>query len=266
MGDAEVSSRVPTIHYEVEHGLAWMTFDNPGTLNALTTSMFDGDLPRICAEVARDDAVRALIMTGAGNGFCSGADRQERFAVLTALPVPDIGRPLGGFVLHVAELDKPVIAAINGAAAGGGLALALVADVRIAARGAVLAAAYARSGLVPDGGMSYTLPRLIGPDRALRFLLEARKIEASEAAAIGLVDEVVEPNALRARAAEVAEAMTFADPVVVRHTKRLTIGTSLDELRHSIAQESVRQWERIRDPDFQLGNREGPARSTDRRT
>jgi 2-(1,2-epoxy-1,2-dihydrophenyl)acetyl-CoA isomerase len=219
--------------------------------------MLDVDLPTLCAQANTSDGVRAVVLTGAGSGFCSGADLQERFAVLTAPQKPDIGRPLGAFVMSVASIWKPVVAAINGAAAGGGLALALVADVRIASRDAIFAAAYARGGLVPDAGMTYTLPRLIGPDNALRFLLEGRKLAAEEAAAIGLIDEVVEPNELSARAQEVALALSGAEAEVISETKRLMTRVMLQELMEHIEHESVAQWARIRNPSRNAG-RVGP--------
>jgi 2-(1,2-epoxy-1,2-dihydrophenyl)acetyl-CoA isomerase len=243
----------PAIHYRVDGGVAWLTFDNPGKLNALTSAMLDVDLPGLCAQASNSDIVTAVVLTGAGSGFCSGADLQERFAVLTAPQKPDIGRPLGGFVMSVASMSKPVVAAINGAAAGGGLALALVADVRIASRDAIFAAAYARGGLVPDAGMTYTLPRLIGRDQALRFLLEGQKLDAEEAAAIGLIDEIVESGDLSARAQEVALALSGAEPEVVAETKRLMSRVMLEELMEHIEHESVAQWARIRHPSRSSG-------------
>jgi 2-(1,2-epoxy-1,2-dihydrophenyl)acetyl-CoA isomerase len=159
--------------------------------------------------------------------------------------------------MSVASISKPVVAAINGAAAGGGLALALVADVRIASRDAIFAAAYARGGLVPDAGMTYTLPRLIGRDKALRFLLEGRKVAADEAAAIGLIDEVVEPNELSTRAQEIALAFSGPEAEVISETKRLMTRVMLQELMEHIKHESVAQWARIRNPS-RSADRVGP--------
>ena len=153
-------------------------------------------------EAAAED-VRAVVITGAGKGFCAGQDLGE-FRGLEH----DVGEHLEATyhpnVRAIRALEKPVIAAVNGAAAGAGLSLACVCDYRIAADNAAFVPGFIGIGLVPDSGGSYFLARLLGPSRAFAWMSSNRKLTAAEAHAWGLVDEVVEADALAARAAELA--------------------------------------------------------------
>jgi enoyl-CoA hydratase/carnithine racemase len=175
---------------EIEQGVALLTLNRPDRLNAWTNAMHREyfDLLDDCA--ARDD-VRAIVVTGAGKGFCAGADMGD----LQTLGSGDVDyaehRPDPRPHFHARTIPKPVIAAVNGACAGLGLVHALMCDLRFAAADAKFTTAFARRGLVAEHGISWLLPRLVGPSRALDLLMSARVVLGEEAAAMGLVDRAV---------------------------------------------------------------------------
>lgn len=174
---------------------------------------------------------------------------------------------VGRFLLAMRfETDKPVVAGINGAAVGAGLSLAMAADIRIAADSARLHPGYLRAGASPDGGLTWSLPTLIGHEAALRFLLESRFVDADEAFRLGLVSEVVPADRLEARLLEFCDTVAAQAPLAVRRTKRLVARTPFvtdidarmtDEVRNALAglqsedgQEAVRAMTEKRAPDF----------------
>src|SRR5438874_171991 len=170
-------------------------------------------------EAASED-VRAVVVTGAGKGFCAGQDLNE---------FRDVGGNIGGHleatyhpnVRAIRALEKPVIAAVNGAAAGAGLSLACACDIRIAADSAAFVPGFIGIGLVPDSGGTYFIHRLLGAPRAFEWMTTNRKLTAAEAHAWGLVSEVVESDGLAARAAELAGAYAAAPTRAIGMTKRL---------------------------------------------
>jgi len=181
---------------DVQDGVAVLTFNRPDRLNAWTPELQTRyfDLLEECAE--RED-VRAIILTGAGRGFCAGADMQR----LQSLSDGEADKANGASsdlapdhrpVTYALGIPKPVIAAINGACAGLGLVHAVMCDLRIAAAGAKLTTAFVRRGLVAEHGLSWMLPRLVGPARALDLLLSGRVVLGSEAAELGLVNQAVQ--------------------------------------------------------------------------
>src|SRR5215467_10293591 len=173
-------------------GVHTITLNRPDRLNAVDPELADA-LPRAIEAVATDDAVRVVLITGAGRGFCSGLD------LSTPPRLPDATRAerldpfawVGRWVLSLARCEKPVIAAVNGAAAGAGFGLALAADIRLVAAGARMTAGYVRRGLSPDAGVSYFLPRVVGLSRATEILLTGRDVDAAEAERIGLAAAVL---------------------------------------------------------------------------
>ena len=193
---------------ELEHPLlytragavATLTLNRPDKLNAIDEALHAA-LGDAIADAA-DSAIRAVVITGAGRGFCVGQD-------LADLPV---GLDVGEFVRRtynrniraLRTLEKPLISAVNGAAAGAGVSLAMAADVRLAATTARFVPAFINIALVPDSGASYFLSRILGPARALEWLASGRTLEAEEALRWGMVSEVVEPDALADRAAALA--------------------------------------------------------------
>ena len=193
--------------YEAAGGVAVIRLNRPEALNAFTPAMGRG-LRRAVAAAVADDAARVIVLTGAGRGFCAGADMKllqsiapgqgaTRPADDDAAPLagalsalgPDLSAHYGGRFGYLLQARKPVIAAINGPAAGLGFVLALYADLRFAARDAKLTTSFAQRGLIAEHGVSWLLPRLVGPAHALDLLLSARKIGAEEAERIGLVNK-----------------------------------------------------------------------------
>lgn len=237
------SSLRPSIDLAVADGLARVTLNNPDKLNALTPPMLDEDLPEICERIERDDTIRAVVLTGAGRGFCSGADREGHLTELALRGPTALPRPLGGFVLPLARLSKPIVAAVNGTTAGGGLALALVCDLRICTSDADFVAAYGPAGLVPDGGLTFLLPRVMGPSAAIEFVLANTHLTGQQAEAAGLVDAVVPSgHGLLDRAEARARALSVAALPVIRRTKRLLTAGTLEQLEEHVQRESEQQW------------------------
>lgn len=197
--------------YEVRDRVAVLTLNRPDKLNAWTGAM-EKSLKRAIASAVDDDEVRAIVVTGAGRGFCAGADmgilqgikadqpqerefakaaREESFNFAGGLG-PEVGVHYGGRFGYLMQVKKPIIAAINGPAAGLGLVFALYADMRFAGSDAKFTTAFASRGLIAEHGISWLLPRLVGPAHALDLLLSARKVTAAEAERIGLVNKVFE--------------------------------------------------------------------------
>jgi enoyl-CoA hydratase/carnithine racemase len=186
------------IGYEVADGVLTVTLLNPQRRNALGQVM-EGELRDALEAGDRDPAVQAIVLTGSGDSFCVGADMAllEQLGDEIPLPEPpaavdltDFDANYGRRFSYLLRIGTPMIAAINGAIAGVGLSIALYCDMRFMVRGAKLSTSFARRGLVAEHGTSWLLPRLIGPMNALDLLLTARKIDADEAAALGLVRSV----------------------------------------------------------------------------
>lgn len=203
-----------TILYEVDGPVATITLNRPDKLNAYTAIM-GAELTDAFTRVDQDDAVRVAIVTGAGRGFCAGADISgganafdDKAEGSVAFSAPGQARAQGGgFVGAIFNCRKPSIAAVNGAAVGVGATLTLPMDIRICAAGARYGFVFARRGLVPEAGSAWFLPKLVGLPQALRWCLEGSLVSADEARAAGLVSEVVEPERLLARAREIALAI-----------------------------------------------------------
>jgi enoyl-CoA hydratase/carnithine racemase len=211
------------IRFERVGGIAVATLDRGERRNALTSEMF-GEIARICEMVDADDSIRALIITGAGAGFCAGLDLDEA-EKLPSTPLPEMLRAQEQYarcISIVRTISTPVIAAVNGAAAGAGFSLALAADVRVASTAARFNAAFVRIGLSGgDCGSSWLLPRIVGLGVASEILLTGRFVEADEALRIGLVNRVVDPDDLLPAATEIARQIETNSPFAVRLTKKI---------------------------------------------
>ncbi|GHF57952.1 2-(1,2-epoxy-1,2-dihydrophenyl)acetyl-CoA isomerase [Streptomyces mashuensis] len=232
--DAATPSR-PTdswILHATDNGVAWITLNRPRVLNALAPDQRDS-LISLFSRASADHAVRAVVLTGAGKGFCAGADLRTAPAsqAVAARPPGEVARliKLGAQRLISAVLDceKPVIAAVNGVAAGLGAHLAWACDLVLAAESARFTEVFVRRGLVPDGGGTYLLPRLVGPRRAKELMFFGDALGAAEAERFGLVNRVVPdeelPTAARAWAQRLANGPTQA----LSLTKQL-VNASLD--------------------------------------
>lgn len=185
----------PVVEMEIQDGVALLTLNRPERLNAWTHEMEDLYFD-LLGECGGDERVRAIVVTGAGRGFCAGADMDDLQTLGDGGPSEDLvareRRPQS--TPHT--ICKPIIAAINGPCAGIGLVQALMCDLRFAAEGAKMTTAFARRGLIAEHGISWILPRLVGPARALDLLFSGRVFFAEEALALGLVNRVRAPGEL----------------------------------------------------------------------
>jgi enoyl-CoA hydratase/carnithine racemase len=199
------------------------TINRPDAMNSMTSTMF-AELEQLADAVGGDDAVRVLIITGAGQkAFCAGYDlaAADTLPALGALGMLALQELAARSIAAIRSVRVPVIAAVNGAAAGGGLALALAADIRLASPRATFNCAMVRIGLhAGDLGISWTLPRLIGPARAAELSYTGRRVDAEEAERIGLVNRVVPAQALLAEARTLADAIAANSPGGVQLSKR----------------------------------------------
>jgi 2-(1,2-epoxy-1,2-dihydrophenyl)acetyl-CoA isomerase len=231
-------------------GVLTITLNRPDVLNAFNAAMHAALAAAL--KDARDAGVRAVVLTGAGRGFCVGQDLTE----FREAP-GDIGERLRASyhpnVLAIRALEKPVIAAVNGAAAGAGLSFACACDIRIASDAASFVPAFVNIGLVPDSGGSFFIARLLGPARAFEWMTSGRKLTAAEAHAWGLVSEVVEADALSARAAETASTLAAMPTRGIGMTKRLFDHALTSRLDEQLEWEAQLQSAATQTDDFREG-------------
>jgi len=238
-----------------EDGIALLTLNRPDRLNAWTHGMQVAlfDLLQTCAE---DERVRVIVITGAGRGFCPGADMDDLShlssdsGAVEARASRTDTRP----ITFAMSIPKPVIAAINGACAGLGLAFALTCDLRFCAQNAKLTAAFSRRGLIAEHGTSWILPRLVGPARALDLLISARVIRGSEAADLGLVNRAVEDERLLEvvleYARDLAENVSPASMATIKRQVYEALSLPLDD---ALAEANRLMLESFSKPDFAEG-------------
>jgi 2-(1,2-epoxy-1,2-dihydrophenyl)acetyl-CoA isomerase len=226
-----------------------ITLNRPEVMNAFNGALHAGLSDAL--KEARDTAVRAVVITGAGRGFCAGQDLTE------FQEMPDIGSSLRATyhpnVLAIRALEKPVIAAVNGACAGAGLSLACACDIRIAADNAVFVPGFIGIGLVPDSGGTYFIHRLLGAPRAFEWMSSNRRLTAAEAHAWGLVSEVIEADAFAARAAEAAAEWAARPTRAVGGTKRLFDHADIATLEEQLEMEAQLQAAAATSDDFREG-------------
>jgi 2-(1,2-epoxy-1,2-dihydrophenyl)acetyl-CoA isomerase len=234
----------------LDEGVLTITLNRPDVLNALNAATHAGLAGAL--KEARDPEVRAVVLTGAGRGFCVGQDLAE-----FREGAGDVGARLRSTyhpnVLAIRALEKPVLAAVNGPAAGAGLSLAFACDVRIAADSASFVPAFIGIGLVPDSGATFFTERLLGGARAFEWLTSNRKLSAAEALDWGLVTEVVEADRLAERAAEAARVYASAPTRGVGMTKRLLDHAASATLEEQLEREAQLQLAATRTDDFREG-------------
>ncbi|MFL6066676.1 MAG: enoyl-CoA hydratase-related protein [Gaiellaceae bacterium] len=227
-----------------------ITLNRPDVLNAFNGAMHKA--LNAALKEARDDEVRAVVVTGAGRGFCVGQDLTEfRDAA------GDIGDRLRSTyhpnILAIRALEKPVIAAVNGAAAGAGMSFACACDIRVASDAAVFVPAFVNIGLVPDSGGTFFVTRLLGYERAFEWLCSGRRLSAAEAHAWGVVSEVVEAEALPTRAAELAAQLAALPTKAIGMTKRLLDRAGGSTLGEQLEWEAQLQAAATQSEDFREG-------------
>lgn len=230
--------------FEVEDGVATITFDRPERLNALTFDVY-ADLRDLLAELPHRDDVRAVVITGTGRGFCSGGDVQEIIGALQEMGTKELlefTRMTGSVVQRIRECPQPIVAGVNGVAAGAGAVIALAADLRVLARSARLAFLFIRVGLAgADMGAAYLLPRLVGLGRAAELLLLGGDVTAERAEGLGLAYRVVDDEALAGEAKALARRLAEG-PTLAHTTTKLLLSREQDlDLAGSLELEAMAQ-------------------------
>jgi 2-(1,2-epoxy-1,2-dihydrophenyl)acetyl-CoA isomerase len=214
-----------TIDYSSAAGIARLTLNRPQRLNSFNTRMHE-EVRDALARVGADAAVRVLILTGAGRAFCAGQDLGER-TVAPGGAAMDLGESIERYykplILTLRQLELPVIAAVNGVAAGAGANIALACDLVLAARSASFMQAFVHRALVPDSGGTWLLPRLVGPARAMGLALLGEKLPAAQAAAWGLIWRCLEDEDLATEVTALAERLAAAPTRALARTKRLLV-------------------------------------------
>ena len=212
-----------TLLYEVSDGVATVTLNRPEVLNAFSTPM-QRELAAVILRLAGDDAVRAVVLTGAGRAFCAGGDIGEMEGAADPTPLASrnkLQRMLTSVLMPLVRLEKPVIAAVNGVAVGAGMNLALAADITVVAEHARFSQAFVKVGLVPDTGGLYLLTRLIGLNRAKELCFTGRMLDAREALHMGLVNQVAPAAELMPRALALARELASGATAAIGLTKSL---------------------------------------------
>jgi len=242
-----------TFRYEEDAGVATITLDRPDRLNALTFDVY-AELRDLFATLTGHDPVKVVVITGAGRGFCSGGDVEDIIGELLNREMPrllEFTRMTGALIRNIRALPKPVVAAINGVAAGAGAVIALAADFRIAVPHASLAFLFTRVGLAgSDMGAAYLLPRVVGLARATELLFLGDRISADEALKIGLVNSVVAPDVLMQEARKLALRLSSGPAFALGMTKTL-LHQELDaDFAAAIEAEAQGQAICMQTPDF----------------
>ncbi|MEX0942235.1 MAG: enoyl-CoA hydratase-related protein [Pseudomonadales bacterium] len=212
------------LRYDVNDHIATVTLNRPEKLNAINGELREA-LGEVCTAIYEDDEVRAVIFTGEGRGFCSGADvtgpRPEATNALSQNErLDDLGW-VGRLATGIYEIGVPTIAVINGVAAGAGMSLSLACDLRVGSDQSRFKTVFAERGLSPDSGMSYFLPRLIGYGRAADLIFSSRNVGGQEAYRLGLLDRYVDADEAMACARELASQMAALPPMAIRSGKRV---------------------------------------------
>ncbi|HVY49098.1 MAG TPA: enoyl-CoA hydratase-related protein [Minicystis sp.] len=251
---------------ERDGGVAIFTLNRPASKNALNPALTIAFSNAVRA-AAGDDAVRAIVVTGAGGAFCAGADLKaammEGFNAFEHLD--QAIEQVHAMIRAVVDAPKPVVAAVDGAAVGFGCDLALACDLRVLSSEAYLQEKFVKIGLMPDGGGTFWLPRLVGVGRAMEFILTGEAIRAEQALALGVANRVVSPSALRGAALEIAHQLAKGPPIAYAEIKRAVragLGGTIDDalanekagqmrcLKSNDCMEGVMAWMQKREPNF----------------
>lgn len=225
-------------------GVAVLTLDRPDTLNSLTFAIY-GQLEQLFLELENDDTVKAVVLTGAGKGFCSGGNVEEIIGPLLEAELHetlDFTRMTGAVVRNMCRLSKPIVAAVNGTAAGAGAVLALACDLRILSERAKFAFLFCKVGLTgADMGAAWLLPKIVGTGRAFELLLLGDKIDAHECHRIGLANRVVAPEQVLDDAIAIAHRLATGPTLAHAMTKKLLWNEWPMDLESAIEQEAQAQ-------------------------
>jgi 2-(1,2-epoxy-1,2-dihydrophenyl)acetyl-CoA isomerase len=233
----------PVLLEKVEQGIALLAMNRPDKLNALNNELVTA-LNHSLEKIAKDDSVRVVVLTGAGRAFCAGGDLavigKGREARDTKQLEPILRAGMGA-VLRMRTMPQPVIAAVNGAAAGAGMNVALAADIRIAADDAWFGQNFAKVGLFPDYGGTYFLPQLVGPSKAAELFYTGDMIDVATALRLGLVNRVVAATKLEEEARAFAAKLAAGPPLAIRAVKQTLFGAEKEALKRALEAEVVQQ-------------------------
>lgn len=212
------------LRYEIADGVATITLHRPDVLNAFDRALKD-ELLAALKQAARDRDVRVIVITGEGRAFSAGQDLKERLPAgeeaVRATPLDEELRArYNPIVVAIRAMEKPVIAAVNGVAAGAGMSIALACDIRVASESASFIEVFGRVGLIPDTGSTWFLPRLVGPAKALELIWTTDPVDASTALSLGLVNRVVPADQLMAETRALAVRLASAAPLALALAKR----------------------------------------------
>jgi 2-(1,2-epoxy-1,2-dihydrophenyl)acetyl-CoA isomerase len=244
-----------TIQFDLSDGIARLTLNRPDRLNSFNVQMHD-EVRQVLTQVREDSECRVLVLTGAGRGFCAGQDLGDR-AVAPGATAPDLGESIElrykPLVLSLRNLPKPVIAAVNGVAAGAGANIALACDLVIAAKSANFIQSFSKLGLVPDSGGTWSLPRLVGPARAIGLTFLGDKLSAEQAAAWGLIWRCVEDVDLASTVDQLARQLAAAPTRGLARTKEAIYSSGSHTLEQQLDIERDLQRELGRSADYAEG-------------
>jgi 2-(1,2-epoxy-1,2-dihydrophenyl)acetyl-CoA isomerase len=247
------------ILYEVRDGIAVITLNRPDKLNSFTARMHE-EMRAALAEVEKSfegsEPIRVLVITGAGRGFCAGQDLSERKRA-SGEPPPDLGRSLRAnynpLITKLAQLPVPVIAAVNGIAAGSGANLALACDIVIAAKSAVFLQPFCQIGLIPDAGGTWSLPHAVGMARAKGLTFLAERLSAEQAAQWGLIWQAVDDEALMPTVRELAERLAIMPTRSFALQKQAYLASSKNSLSEQLELEAELQANAAKTDDYREG-------------
>ncbi len=244
-----------TVLFEAQDGYAVVTLNRPDRLNSFNPEMHER-MREVLVELKRREDVRAVLLTGAGRGFCAGQDLSDRLVAAGAEPV-DLGYSLSTYynplIRTLRELPKPIVCAVNGVAAGAGANIALACDLVIAARSASFVQAFCKIGLVPDSGGTYFLPRLLGTARAMGLALLGDKLGAEDAERLGLIWKCVDDAQLMPQARSLAAQLAAGPTKGLGEIKRAIYASASNTLDAQLDLERDLQRELGRSADYREG-------------
>ena len=250
-----------TVLIDRTNGVLTVTLNRPDVLNAFNEKMTT-EMAEALRDAERDASVRAIMITGAGRGFCSGQDLRDRAGTSSFSFVESLRRRYNPFIAKLLTIEKPVLAAVNGVAAGAGCSLALACDLRIASEGASFIEVFARVGLIPDSGSTYLLPRLVGLGKAFELCYLAEPLSAADAERIGLVNWVVPADQLPDKAGAIAARLAAGPTKAYGLIKRALYHNLYTDLETALDYEALTQEAAGRTAD----HREGVAAFLEKRT
>lgn len=245
-----------TLLVEIKNGVAVLTLNRPDKLNSFNDEL-SFKLQDALKECERNKDVKVVVITGAGRGFCAGQDLQSRFAGLEGGPKPSLGdsirRRYNPIVTKIRRMEKPVVAAVNGVAAGAGASLVFACDFRFVADSVSFIQSFSRVGLVPDSGSTFFLPRMIGSTKALELMYTADKMSAQQANEYGLVNKLSSSEEVLKEAIAFAEKLAKGPTMAYALTKRAVNKAIFDDLEELLEYEAQLQEIAGKSDDFQEG-------------